>query len=153
MGRSRKRKHLGLRCKRMKRPARLQSAVSWLKQYNGKNVLRGYCKHYGVDWRCAAIELKQLGVHLDPDYLTRREITNQQPAISQKNVTRHARRTAYPIVGMRTTPHWMHTSPRTTPPCMPWNANATRSEAMNTRNEQSIRKANMRGRDLIAGSP
>ena len=84
MGRSRKRKHLGPRCKRMKRPARLQSAVAWLKQYSGKNVLRGYCKHYGVDWRCAAIELKQLGIHLDPDYLKQREIAEQQLAISRK---------------------------------------------------------------------
>ena len=84
LGRRRKRKHLGPRCKRMKRPARLQSAVSWLKQYSGKNVLRGYCKHYDVDWRCAATELKQLGVHLHPDYLKRREITEQQLAISQK---------------------------------------------------------------------
>ena len=34
----------------LKRPARLQSAASWLKQYSGKNVLRGYCKHFGGDW-------------------------------------------------------------------------------------------------------
>ncbi|EMB18838.1 hypothetical protein RE6C_00471 [Rhodopirellula europaea 6C] len=23
-------------------------------EYTGKNVLRGYCKHFGVDWRCAS---------------------------------------------------------------------------------------------------
>ncbi|NQU24891.1 MAG: hypothetical protein HQ567_26710, partial [Candidatus Nealsonbacteria bacterium] len=64
----------------MKRPSRLQSAVSWLKQYGGGNVLRGYCKHFGVDWRCAATELKQLGVKLDPEYLRRRESTERQLA-------------------------------------------------------------------------
>jgi hypothetical protein len=84
MGRKRKKKQLGPRRKRMKRSARLQSARSWLKQYGGKNVLRGYCKHYGVDWRCAATELKQLGVHLDPEYLKKREVNERQPANSRK---------------------------------------------------------------------
>ena len=84
MGRKRKKKQIGLSRKRMKRSARVQSAVSWLKRYSGKNVLGGYCKHYGVDWRCAAIELKQLGIHLDPDYLKQREVTEQQLANSRK---------------------------------------------------------------------
>ena len=70
--------------KSMKRSARLQSAASWLKRYSGKNVLRGYCKQYGVDWRCAAIELKQLGLQLDPNYLKQREVTEQQFANSRK---------------------------------------------------------------------
>ena len=61
----------------MNRPARLQSAVSWLKKFNG-SVLRSYCKHYGVDWRCAAVELKQLGIPLDPDYLKCRELSERQ---------------------------------------------------------------------------
>jgi len=68
----------------MKRAARLQSAVSWLKQFGGKNVVRGYCRHYGVGWRCAAIELKQLGVRIDPKYLIQREITEQQLALSRQ---------------------------------------------------------------------
>ena len=44
MGRKRKKKNKALspRCKRMKRPARLKSAVSWLEKFSGKNVLRGY---------------------------------------------------------------------------------------------------------------
>ena len=84
MGRKRKKKPLPPRTRRMKRSGRLQSAASWLKQYGGRNVLRGYCKRYGVDWRCAAIELKQLGVHLDPDYLERREVTERELANSRK---------------------------------------------------------------------
>ena len=39
---------------------------------------RGYCKHYGVDWRCAAIELRQLGIELDPAYLSRRDQSERQ---------------------------------------------------------------------------
>ena len=48
MGRKRKKKNKALspRCKRMKRPARLKSAVSWLEKFSGENVLRGYCKRY-----------------------------------------------------------------------------------------------------------
>ena len=68
----------------MTRSARTRSAVSWLKQYSGKNVLRGYCKSYGVDWRCAAIELKRLGIHLDPEYLEQREADERQLANSRK---------------------------------------------------------------------
>jgi hypothetical protein len=77
MGRKRK-KQLSPRRKRMKRAGRLQSAVSWLKQFTGKNVLRGYCRHFGVDWRCAAIELQQLGVRLDPNYLEQRALTGRK---------------------------------------------------------------------------
>ncbi|MFO7902549.1 MAG: hypothetical protein R6U98_07810 [Pirellulaceae bacterium] len=93
MGRKRKKKkQFGPRRKRMKRSARLQSATSWLKGYGGRNVLRGYCKHYGVDWRCAAVELKQLGVRLDPEYLRQREITEQELARSRQR--RHAAKNA-----------------------------------------------------------
>jgi len=84
MGRKRKKWQPGPRRRRMKRSARVQSAVSWLKQYSGKNVLRAYCKHYGVDWRCAVTELKQLGIRLDPEYLEQREVTERQLADSRK---------------------------------------------------------------------
>ena len=84
MSRERKKKQLGPRRKRLKRSARVQSGVSWLKRFSGENVLRGYCKHYGVDWRCAAIELKQLGIDLDSDYLKQRELTEQQLTNSRK---------------------------------------------------------------------
>lgn len=77
------------RAKRMWRPGRLQSAEYWLKKYVGENVLRGYCKHFGVDWRCAAIELQSLGVKLDPEYLRRRATTekNQVAATRRKKVS------------------------------------------------------------------
>jgi hypothetical protein len=37
-----------------------------------------------VDWRCAAVELKQLGVRLDPEYLTQREVTEHELTKSRK---------------------------------------------------------------------
>lgn len=73
MAKSRKKKPLPPRVKRMKRPARIMSAKKWIPTYTGKNLLRGYCSHYAVDWRCAVIELKLLGISIDPDYVTQRE--------------------------------------------------------------------------------
>ncbi|MEO1617577.1 MAG: hypothetical protein AAFV88_17120 [Planctomycetota bacterium] len=59
--------------KRMNRARRIASARSWLTRYTGKNILRGYSKHFGVDWRCAAAELEMLGVKIDAKYLATRE--------------------------------------------------------------------------------
>lgn len=85
MGRKRNKKRgLPPRCKRMNRSARLQSALSWLKKYDGDNILRGYCKHFAVDWRCAAIELRQLGVTIDEQYLSRRAKSEQQLATARQ---------------------------------------------------------------------
>ena len=78
MARTRNLGHGIPRTKRMNRSARLQSAVPWLKELEGKNILRSYCKRYGVDWRCAAIELRQLGIELDPAYLSQREQSERQ---------------------------------------------------------------------------
>jgi len=61
-------KALPPRVKRMDRSARLQSARSWLKTYNGRNIASGYRKHFGVDWVCAFKELEMLGVTVDSGY-------------------------------------------------------------------------------------
>ena len=53
----------------MKRPARLQSAEHWIPTYQGKNIVRGYAKWYGVDPGCALTELVLLDVELDPVYV------------------------------------------------------------------------------------
>jgi len=50
---------------------RLASASSWLPKYSGKNIIRGYRKHYGVDIRCAVNELSLLRVPLDEAYVQR----------------------------------------------------------------------------------
>lgn len=53
----------------MKRAARLQAAKHWLPTFNGKTVVRGYAKWFGVDLECALKELQLLGVQLDPQYV------------------------------------------------------------------------------------
>ena len=59
----------------MKREARLQSAKQWIPQYEGKSIVRGYAKHFGVDFLCAIAELETLGVKLDPNYVAQLKCT------------------------------------------------------------------------------
>ena len=59
----------------MKREGRLQSAKTWLKSFQGDNVVRGYAKWFGVDLICAFKELELLGVELDPKYLAQLQAT------------------------------------------------------------------------------
>ena len=68
IGMSRKRKPLPPRHKRLTRQGRLQAAKTWLRSYPGKNIARGYRKHFGVDSLCAIRELRLLGVAIDPTY-------------------------------------------------------------------------------------
>ena len=90
MSRKRKTKHGVPRAKQMKRSARLQSAVSWLKEFEGKNVLRSYCRRFGVDWRCAVLELGRLGIEVDPAYLSQRQQSERQ-LVSTRRRHREAR--------------------------------------------------------------
>jgi hypothetical protein len=58
-----KKKHPhGPRRKRMKRTSRLQSARGWMQTYDGRDLVRGYSRWYGVDRLTAVLELRQLGV-------------------------------------------------------------------------------------------
>lgn len=92
MAKSKKRKPLSPRVKRMKRPARLESAKKWIPTYTGKCLLSGYCNHYAVDWRCAAIELKLIGIRIDPAYLAKRERTEAE--LTKQRQTRKEERKA-----------------------------------------------------------
>jgi hypothetical protein len=65
---SRKHKPLPPRHKRLNRQGRLQAGKAWLRSYPGKNIARGYRKHFGVDSLCAIRELRLLGVAIDPAY-------------------------------------------------------------------------------------
>jgi hypothetical protein len=65
---SRKHKPLPPRHKRLNRQGRMRAAKAWLRSYPGKNIARGYRKHFGVDSRCAIRELRLLGVAFDPAY-------------------------------------------------------------------------------------
>ena len=64
-----KKRVLSPRRKRMNRHGRLQSAPHWIPKYEGKNIVRGYRNHFGVNSLTAAIELQMLGVEIDPDYM------------------------------------------------------------------------------------
>lgn len=57
------------RHKRLARPARLQAAKNWLPSHTGKNIVRGYAKHFAVDLLCAVKELEMLGYHFSPKYI------------------------------------------------------------------------------------
>jgi hypothetical protein len=57
------------RHKRLNRSGRLQAAKHWLHKYQGKNLLHGYSKHFGVDLLCAIEELQMLSVSFDEKYV------------------------------------------------------------------------------------
>jgi hypothetical protein len=59
----------------MKRASRLQVARHWLERFDGRNVVRSYARHFGVDLGCAVKELQSLGVTLDPAYVKALERT------------------------------------------------------------------------------
>jgi len=52
----------------MNREARLQSAKTWLSEFEGKHHVKSYPKWYGVDKICAIRELRMLGVEIDQSY-------------------------------------------------------------------------------------
>lgn len=55
------------RHKRLSRDGRLYAAKHWLPNYNGKNTINVYSKHFGVNAICAVVELEMLGFKFDPD--------------------------------------------------------------------------------------
>lgn len=56
------------RRKRFTRKYRLGSSKEWIGNYNGKNIVKGYAKWYGVDLICAIKELRLNGVTVDEEY-------------------------------------------------------------------------------------
>ena len=72
--------------KRMDRKRRLDSAKHWLPTYKGKNIIKGYKKHYGVDWICAIKELELLGVDLNPEYVQELKITVKNHFIARQRL-------------------------------------------------------------------
>jgi hypothetical protein len=84
VGKKKKRK-LGPRCKRMKRPARLQSAKMWIPTYTGKNLVKGYCKHFAVDLVCAVNELRMLDAKLDEQYVARALQSREQAILARQD--------------------------------------------------------------------
>lgn len=84
MAKKKKNRPLPPRHKRMRRPARLDSARHWLLSYSGKNLVRSYRKRYGVDWLCAVRELRMLGAEVDPQYVAQLEVTLEQRRLERQ---------------------------------------------------------------------
>lgn len=53
----------------IKRERRLSKARKWITTYEGKNVIRGYKKRFGVDVTCAIKELQIIGAKLDDTHV------------------------------------------------------------------------------------
>jgi len=47
----------------------LAAAAAWLAGYEGKNPVRAYRRHFGVDLLCALKELEMIGVKFSPQYV------------------------------------------------------------------------------------
>ena len=91
MAKKKKNINRGPRRKRMKREARLQSAVHWIKKYSGKNLIRGYKNWYGIDEICAITELRLLGIQISEDRLELAK-HNLENRINQKQILRKKKR-------------------------------------------------------------
>ena len=79
--------------KRLTKQARLNSAKNWTKEYNGKNIITGYTKWFGVDKICAINELKTIGV-LIPESLENQIIASHKSRIEQKRIIREKKKTS-----------------------------------------------------------
>jgi len=79
--------------KRLTKQARLNSAISWIKEYNGKNIITGYAKWFGVDKICAINELKTIGA-LIPESLENQIIASHKSRIEQKRELRAKKKIA-----------------------------------------------------------
>ena len=68
--------------KRYNREQRLKAAKKWIPTYEGKNLVKGYSKWFGVDKVCAITELEMLGHKIDSKY--KKQILKQHKAITDK---------------------------------------------------------------------
>ena len=54
--------------KTFNRTKRLKLAPRWINAYTGKNMVRGYARHFSVDLICAITELRMLGYQVPDEY-------------------------------------------------------------------------------------
>jgi hypothetical protein len=55
--------------KQTKCEQRLKTAKLWLPKYDGKHIVKGYRKHFGVDIMCAITELQMLGYEFTSQHI------------------------------------------------------------------------------------
>ena len=75
------------RRKNLTRQGRLDSAKDWITKYNGKNLVSGYAKWFGVDKICAINELKALGVII-PESLENQIVQSHKRKIEQRKTAK-----------------------------------------------------------------
>lgn len=78
----------------MNRSARLSSAKHWLQTQQGRpasRIAKSYRNRYGVDWECAILELAQLGIRLEQEWIEqlRRSLEGNRRRNAQKKAERH----------------------------------------------------------------
>jgi len=52
----------------LNRTKRLKLAPKWISTYTGKNLVRGYARHFSVDLICAITEMRMLGYTVSEEY-------------------------------------------------------------------------------------
>jgi len=82
--------------KRLKKEARLNAAKGWMEKYDGKSIISGYSKWFGVDKACAIRELKLLGVQI-PDELEKQILKSEKERIALKISIRASRANEMPF--------------------------------------------------------
>jgi len=79
--------------KRFRKQERLNDATSWITTYEGKNIVSGYAKWFGVDKICAINELKLIGVVI-PEMLEEQIMKSHQVLIEQRRQKREEKKIA-----------------------------------------------------------
>jgi hypothetical protein len=72
------------RYKKFSKEQRINAAKSWIEKYNGKNLVKGYNKHFAVDLLCAVKELEILGIKIEPEYIE--QLKQQKQAQENKRI-------------------------------------------------------------------
>ena len=75
------------RRKSLTKKGRLASAKDWIIKYDGKNLISGYAKWFGVDKICAINELKVFGVII-PESLENHIIERHKRKIEQRRTAK-----------------------------------------------------------------
>ena len=65
-------------------------ASEWIKGYNGKNLISGYAKWFGVDKICAMNELKIIGVTIS-EAMEKQVLASVKARIEQKRIMKEKR--------------------------------------------------------------
>ena len=87
MGKHKQHKKKNHKKKKLKgRSRRLELAPTWVAAYSGKpnTIIKKYRSYFHVDWECAITELCELGVEIDPQYLTSLRQTISQQSANEK---------------------------------------------------------------------